>query len=209
MMFDIKILIADDHPLFLRGIVDFLRQLGFSNIVTAKNGLEALQKLQDHHPVIAILDIEMPYLSGIEIAQKAQDHYLSTKIILLSYHKDYMLVQMADELNISGYLIKEDTLSEIEKCIRELLNGNTYFSQSILNLRTPAVVNSPITMLTPTEKKVLRSISKNMTSKEIAKKYSVSIRTIEKHRSNIIEKLGLDSKPTTLLLWSKKNQKYL
>lgn len=209
MMFDIKILIADDHPLFLRGIVDFLRQLGFSNIVTAKNGLEALQKLQDHHPVIAILDIEMPYLSGIEIAQKAQDHYLSTKIILLSYHKDYMLVQMADELNISGYLIKEDTLSEIEKCIRELLDGNTYFSQSILNLRTPAVVNSPITMLTPTEKKVLRSISKNMTSKEIAKKYSVSIRTIEKHRSNIIEKLGLDSKPTTLLLWSKKNQKYL
>lgn len=209
MMFDIKILIADDHPLFLRGIVDFLRQLGFSNIVTAKNGLEALQKLQDHHPVIAILDIEMPYLSGIEIAQKAQDHYLSTKIILLSYHKDYMLVQMADELNISGYLIKEDTLSEIERCIRELLDGNTYFSQSILNLRTPAVVNSPITMLTPTEKKVLRSISKNMTSKEIAKKYSVSIRTIEKHRSNIIEKLGLDSKPTTLLLWSKKNQKYL
>src|SRR5690625_5836918 len=90
MMLDIKILIADDHPLFLRGIIDFLRQIGFSDIEIAQNGLEALQKIQDHQPAIAILDIEMPYLSGIEIAQKTEDNGLSTKIILLSYHKDYI-----------------------------------------------------------------------------------------------------------------------
>src|SRR5690625_1534532 len=111
MMLDIKILIADDHPLFLRGIIDFLRQIGFSDIEIAQNGLEALQKIQDHQPAIAILDIEMPYLSGIEIAQKTEDHGLSTKIILLSYHKDYMLVQMAEEINISR---SEEHTSELQ-----------------------------------------------------------------------------------------------
>lgn len=208
-MFNLQILIADDHPLFLRGISDFLQQLGFMKLIMAKDGLEALQKLQDHQPDIAILDIEMPYLTGIEVAQKAKQHRLPVKIILISYQRDSMIVNMAEELNISGYLLKEDSLFEIEKCIHNLQEGKSYFSNAISNVDGSIPSESPLKLLTQTEKKVLKMISQNFSSKDIALKYGVSIRTIEKHRSNIIDKLGLDSKPTSLLLWAIENQIYL
>lgn len=208
-MYDLKIVLADDHPLFLRGITDFLRQLGFKYIHIAKNGLEAFRKIQDEQPDIAILDIEMPYMTGIEVAQSSKKHDLKTKFVLISYQHDSMIVQRAGQLNISGYILKEDSISEIEKCIKTLFQGDTYFSENISKSLPSKSMVSPIGELTETEKKVLRLIADNLTSKAIAEHYGVSVRTIEKHRSNIIEKLGLPATPTALLIWARENRHFL
>ncbi len=205
-----KFVIADDHPLFLRGLADFLHQLGYNDIIQSHNGADALQKIVDHHPDFAVIDIQMPYLSGIEVAQKASDQSPDTRIILISYHKDPVIVKMAIELNVSAYILKEDALYELKNCLDELLKGNSYFSSKILGYSEKNIENDNyISFLTPTEKKILRLIGQEMTSKDIAKEYGVSIRTIEKHRSNIIEKLSLEGTPTSLIMWAKKNKTIL
>lgn len=206
---DTKILVADDHPLFLRGIVDFLHQLRYHNILMAKDGLSALQHILDHQPDIAILDIEMPYLTGLEVAIKAKEKGISTKFILISYQQDVMIVRMAEKLNVSAYILKEDSLSLLEKCLYAVKNGNTYFSSSIDTGQTAATSNPAIQHLTPTEKRILRLIAEDKTSKHIADEYGVSVRTIEKHRSNIIQKLDLPGSPTSLFNWAREHKKYL
>lgn len=102
-MTDHKILVADDHPLFLRGIVDFLHQLQYHDVLMAKDGLSALQQIIDHQPAIAILDIEMPYLTGLEVAQKIREKGLNTRFVLISYQRDQMIIRMAEKLNICAY----------------------------------------------------------------------------------------------------------
>jgi len=202
------ILIADDHPLFLRGIVDFLHQLQYRNIIMARDGLSALQQIIDHEPAIAILDIEMPYLTGLEVAKKAHEKGLPTRFIIISYQRDQMIIRMAESLNIVAYILKEDSMSELEECIQAVLEGKTYFSANIESGKS-SKTEPLIQDLTPTEKKILKMIAMDMTSKAIADTYGVSVRTVEKHRSNIIDKLSLQATPTSLILWAKENIKYL
>ncbi len=204
-----SILIADDHPLYLRGIADFLHQIGYYDVITAKDGLTALQKIIDHKPDIAILDIEMPYLTGLEVAQKVREKRLPTKFIILSYQGDSMIIKMADKLNVSAYILKEDSMSELEQCIQIVWNGDRYFSPNIEGNNSRQHFSPVIEELTPTEKKILKLISEDMTSKTIADAYGVSIRTVEKHRSNIIEKLSLQASPSSLIIWAKENIQYL
>lgn len=208
-MTDSKILVADDHPLFLRGIADFLHQLQYHNVLLAQDGLSALQQIIDHEPVIAILDIEMPYLTGLEVAQKVREKGLATRFIILSYQCEQMIIRMAEKLNIAAYILKEDSMSELSDCLQAVQRGGTYFSTNIefdssLNKTAPLIQH-----LTPTEKKILKLIAEDMTSKAIAGEYGVSVRTVEKHRSNIIDKLSLDGSATSLIIWAKQNIKYL
>lgn len=208
-MTDPKILIADDHPLFLRGIADFLHQLQYHSLILAPDGLSALQQIIDHKPEVAILDIEMPYLTGLEVAQKIGEKRLPTRFIILSYQEDQMIIRMADKLHVSGYLLKEDSMAELQDCLKNVLEGKTYFSSKIAQNHTIKGHPSPIQELTPTEKKILKMIANDLTSRAIAENYGVSVRTVEKHRSNIIEKLALPTSPTSLITWAKKNSQYL
>lgn len=206
---DTIILVADDHPLFLRGIVDFLHQLQYHNILMARDGLSALQHILDHQPDIAILDIEMPYLSGLEVAQKTSEKGLSTKFIVISYQQDAMIVRMAEKLNVSAYMLKEDSMALLEKCLQAVKKGDTYFSSSLDTGQSSAAFNPAVQDLTPTEKRILRMIANGKTSKCIADEYGVSVRTIEKHRSNIIQKLNLQGSPTSLFHWAREHKNYL
>lgn len=207
---DLKFVIADDHPLFLRGLADFLHQLGYDKITQSFNGADALQKIVDQNPHFAILDIQMPYLSGIEIAQKAASSCPDTRFIILSYHKDPYIFHMSRELNISAYILKEDALQELENCIQELLSEKSYFSKNVLSFSDSKLPpGNPSDRLTPAEKKVLKFIARDLTSKEIARDFGISVRTVEKHRSNIIEKLSLKGDPDSLRKWAKRNMNIL
>lgn len=208
-MSDPRILVADDHPLFLRGIVDFLHQLQYRDILMASDGLSALQQIIDHEPAIAILDIEMPYLTGLEVAQKIREKGLPTRFIIISYQRDQMIIRMAERLNVAAYILKEDSMSELSDCLQAVLSGKTYFSTKIEPNNSSKQTAPLIQELTPTEKKILKMIANDMTSKAIADEYGVSVRTVEKHRSNIIDKLELNATPTSLIIWVKKNIKYL
>lgn len=205
-----SIIIADDHPLLLKGLEDFLVEKGYNIIGTCQDGREAYNLITKLNPSIAILDIQMPFMSGIEIAKKCQNNNLKTKIVLITFHKEKDLYYKAKELKIFGYILKEFALDEIENCLKTVSKGNPFFSPKIMELLT---INESrvgeLESLTPSEKKILRLIAKDKTNKEIASLLFISHRTVEKHRSNIITKLKLEPKTNSLLIWAKENREQL
>lgn len=201
-----SIIIADDHPLLLKGLSDFLIEKGHNLIGKGNNGREAYNLIIKMKPDIAILDIQMPYLSGLEIAQKCKDLNLKTKIVLITLHKEKDLYQKAQELNIFGYILKEFALEEIENCIKTVTQGTPFFSDRIKELIGVVLLeDSELSSLTPSERKILKLIARDRTNKEIASQLFISYRTVEKHRSNIINKLNIEPKTNSLLIWAKEN----
>jgi len=204
------IIIADDHPLLLKGLNDFLVEKKYNIIGSGNNGKEAYNLIEEKNPDIAILDIQMPFMSGIEVAEKCKINKFDTKIVLITFHKEEILFQKAKELNIFGYILKEFAIEEIETCIDTVSNGEPYFSQKIRrSLHQNSFKGSSFDTLTPSERKILKLIAKDKTNKEIASILFISYRTVEKHRSNIINKLNLEQKTNSLLIWAKEHQENL
>ena len=205
------IITADDHPLLLKGLNDFLIEKKYNLIGSGNNGREAYNLIAQKNPDIAILDIQMPFMSGLEIAKNCKTNGLDTKIDLITLHKERELYKKAQDLNIFGYILKEFALEEIENCIDAVSQGDHYFSQKIIDiLADESSEDSSLMDLTPSEKKILKLIAKDKTNKEIASLLFISYRTVEKHRSNIITKLKLEPKTNSLLIWAKEHhQKFI
>lgn len=203
-----SIIIADDHPLVLKGLQDFLIERKYNVIGSASNGEEAYELIVTYNPEIAILDIRMPFKSGIEITEECIKNNIKTKIILITFEKSAQLYRQAKALNVHGYILKEFALIEIENCLASIQNNIPYFSPEIEVSFSGNEINEAINSLTPTEKKVLKLIAQNKTNKEIGEELFISYRTSEKHRSNIINKIGLNHHSNSLLIWAKENQNY-
>ena len=205
------ILVADDHPILLKGLIDELLNIGFVVFKGAKNGAEALDSIVSKKPTIAILDINMPFLTGFEVIKKCQSASLETKFIILTSYKEKGFVLKAKKMNISGYLLKDEPFSEIKKCIYAVLNGEFYASIIFNEVFTKEV--SPqvekIKLLSPSERTIVRLIAQNKSSKEIAEILSISQRTVDKHRSNIIAKFDVSSDSGSLAVWVKENKELL
>ncbi len=205
-----SIITADDHPLLLKGLNDFLLEKKYNVIGYGNNGREAYNLITKESPDIAILDIQMPFMSGLEIAKKCKSNGIATKIVLITLHKEKELYQKAQDLNIFGYILKEFALEEIEICIKTVTKGIQYFSPKIKELLGDNLLdNTALSILTPSERKILKLIAKDKTNKEIASLLFISYRTVEKHRSNIITKLNLEPKTNSLLIWAKEHQDQL
>ena len=204
-----SILIADDHPLVLKGLQDFLLEKGFYVIASETNGKLAYQAIKEKQPDIAILDIRMPLMTGIEIAKACKDNNIKTKIVLITFEKDESLYKQAMSLNGSGYILKEFALVEIENCIKAVNNGESYFSEQLTEHLLPEEKPEILDTLTPTEKRVLYYIAQNKTAKEIGELLFISYRTVEKHKSHIIRKVNLESKQSSLFLFAKENEDHL
>ena len=199
------IIIADDHPLVLKGLHDFLIEKELNVLASAKNGKEALTLIKAHNPDIAILDIKMPFYTGLEIAEKCKKDQLSTKIVLITFEKDEKTYYDAKALGIYGYVLKEFALVEIENCISSVLKDTPYFSPELLKFLELHELPKHFESLTNHEKGIVKLISQNKTGVEIADLLAISPRTVEKHKSNIIKKLKLESKQNSLLIWAKEN----
>lgn len=201
-----SIITADDHPLLLKGLNDYLLEKNYNLIGSGGNGREAYNLITKLKPDIAILDIQMPFMSGLEIAKKCKTNCMETKIVLITLHKEKELYNQAQELNIFGYILKEFALEEIENCLEVVSGGAPYFSPKIKALLgEDKVEDESLRLLTPSEKKILKLIAKDKTNKEIASLLFISYRTVEKHRSNIITKLNLEPKTNSLLIWAKEH----
>jgi len=207
-----SIVIADDHPLMLRGLTDFLTSKGYNIIGSAEDGNAAYNLIVKLKPEIAILDIRMPYKTGLEIAEACKKNNLQTKVILITFDKEESIYDQALEFGVFGYILKEFAVEEIETCISQVINGKPYFSEEIANyLKASTLENKPETLerLTKSELKIVKLISENKSSQEIADELSISVRTVDKHRSNIVQKLELDNKPTSLPIWATLNKDFL
>ena len=207
-----SIVIADDHPLMLRGLTDFLTSKGFNIVGSAADGNSAYNLIVKFKPEIAILDIRMPHKTGLEIAEECKKNNLITKIILITFDKEEELYDKAKAFNVYGYILKEFAIEEIETCIKSVVNNTPYFSEEIASyLKASNIDHKPksLNLLTKSELKIVKLISENKTSQGIAEELSISVRTVDKHRSNIVAKLGLDNKPTSLSIWAGLNKTHL
>ena len=203
-----NILIADDHPLTLQGTKNFVESFGYRVTDTCSNGASALNQILLHQPDMAILDINMPGLDGIDVAKKVWDSRLRTKVILLTMHNETTLYDKAVECGVYGYILKEYALSELKKCLEEVQKGNHYTSDS---LNRDLVANrteghGELSKLTFSERKIVELISQQKTTRQIAELLFLSEKTIEGHRSNIIEKLGLPKEKNVLLKWAMRHR---
>lgn len=206
-----SIVIADDHPLMLRGLTDFLVSKKFNIIGSASDGNTAYNLIVKLKPEIAILDIRMPHKTGLEIAEACKKNNLLTKIILITFDKEEELFDKAKEFNVYGYILKEFAIEEIETCIKHVINSTPYFSEEIASYLNHNALNekpAALGLLTKSELKIVKLISEIKTSQDIAEELTISVRTVDKHRSNIVSKLGLDNKPTSLAVWSSLNKDY-
>lgn len=207
----ISLVIADDHPLLLKGLEDQLQESGFSVLDGVANGALALGSIVEYNPTIAILDIEMPLLSGFEVIKKCKEKGLRTKFVMLTSHKEKLFVLKAKKLNISGYVLKDEPFAEIDACLREVASGGTYFSKEF-----DAIFNEEIhpqlqkvKFLSPSERTIVRLIAQKKTTKEIGDLLSISHRTVEKHRANIISKLDLPKGVDALSVWTLENKEII
>ena len=208
---DFTILVADDHPLLLKGLVDELKEYNYNVIATAENGLKALEKITELNPTIALLDVEMPILTGFEVIKKCKEKALETKFIVLTSHKEKGFIHKAKTLNIFGYMLKDEPFKEIHNCIQSVIKGKPYFSsvfnEIVDNEITPQL--QKIKLLSPSERTIVRLVAQGKSSKEIGELLSVSSRTVEKHRSNIISKLDLPPEMDSLVVWTKEHREFL
>ena len=208
---DISILPADDHPMLLKGLSDQLKESGFLVLEGALNGAQALDSIVKGHPKVAILDIEMPLLSGFEVIKKCKEKGMSTRFIILTSHKEKAFVLKAKKLEISGYLLKDEPFSEIENCVMAVAKGVNYFSHAFDDIfdREISPQLEKIKYLSPSERTIVRLIAQQKTSNEISDLLSISPRTVQKHRANIIAKLDLPKNVDSLSVWTMENKEII
>ena len=194
-----KIVIADDHELIRKGVHQIFSNKGSFEIVEAVDGEDAITKIRMLEPHVAILDIEMPKLTGFDVAEKIHQESLNTSVIILTMHCDEQLFNRAMDIGVMGFVLKENTVSEIVRCMDKVLDGKHYLSPEISeflicrnnNLVSNATDKQGLHLLTETEKKVLKEVGAMKTSQEIADHFGVSIKTVQNHRSNICAKLQI------------------
>ncbi len=173
----------------------------------SSDGAAALQAIVKLRPDIALLDIEMPLLNAFEVIEKCTLEGVETSFILLTSHKERGIVAQAQNLNIKGYILKDEPFEELERCIGHVHNGGEYFSKAFQEVLDDQVIPElrKIKRLTPSELIILKYIAKDLSSNEISKELNISVRTVQKHRSNIIYKLDIASSDDALITWVKNN----
>lgn len=206
-----KTLVVDDHKLFRKGLCFILDDFDFIEIVAqADDGEEFLKILPDYAPDIVFMDIKMPKINGIEATKRALEKYPKLNIIALSMYGDIEYYNKMLDAGVKGFLLKNTDIDELERALRTIIDGNTYFSQELLMklVKTYQSENQAEKInLTKRELEVLQYICKGFSNAEIAKKMYLSPRTIETHRANLLNKT--DSKNSIhLVIYAIKNNLY-
>ncbi|HMY74414.1 MAG TPA: response regulator transcription factor, partial [Blastocatellia bacterium] len=164
-------------------------------VAEAADGQQALDCLRRLQPQLALLDIDMPLMSGLRVAVQARDEGLTAGIVFLTVHREESFLERALETGAQGYILKDATTAEIAAGIQLVAAGQPYVSPaltaSLLQRRTTGEHSGGLGSLTPTERVVIKLIAECRTTKQIAEQLFISPRTVEKHRTNICQKLGL------------------
>lgn len=195
----VKVLIADDHALVRKGLVALLeKEPGIEAVAEAVNGLEAINLVKEHQPDVVLMDLAMPHMNGIDATRKLVAEYPDLHIIILSMYSERRLVMEAIGAGARAYVLKDCAFTELAKAIRAVIEGDDAqavpFSGLIISDRSDNIEPSASSaFLSARERQVLQSIAEGKNTKEIAFQLAVSIKTVETHRQNIMEKLRIHS----------------
>jgi DNA-binding NarL/FixJ family response regulator len=200
MKSDIRIVIADDHPIFRQGLRQVIETSPHLIVVAeAGDGVTALERIEACRPDVAVLDIDMPREDGFAVARRLRELRLPVTVIFLTMHKDELHFSAALDLGAKGYLVKDNAAADVVNCINAAAAGETYISPALSahlltrSQRAAALVQQQpgLRDLTAAEHRILLLLAEYQTSKEIAAGLCLSVRTVENHRANICTKLHL------------------
>jgi DNA-binding NarL/FixJ family response regulator len=199
-----RVLLADDHTLVRAGIRALLENLpGVEIVAETGDGQEALALIREKRPQIAFVDIAMPGLNGLEIAARATREVPETKVVILSMHGTPGHVAQALRAGVSGYVLKDAAADELPVLLRAVARDETYLSASISKHvvdgylgRVAAATNGaaegePLDVLTPRQREILQLVAEGKSTKEVAQVLGVSVKTVETHRSQIMDRLNI------------------
>lgn len=197
-----RVLLADDHTLVragLRALLDGIPDLAV--VAETGDGREALDLIGTHRPDVALLDITMPGLNGLEVATRAGEVSPRTRILVLSMHAAPAYVAQALRAGVAGYLLKDAAAAELAVAIAAVARGESYLSPAISKqvvdgfLRGAAPVEDPLAALTPRQREILQLIAEGRSTKQIASDLDVSVKTVETHRAQLMERLDIHDVP--------------
>ena len=197
-----NVLLADDHTLFREGLRSLLERMpGVTVVGEAGDGREALDLIDKERPDVAILDITMPALSGLEVAARARRASPETRIVILSMFAGEAYVAQALRAGVQGYLLKDSAAAELELALRAVMRGETYLSPAISRhvvggfLHGASGEADPLAALTPRQREILQLIAEGKANKEIAADLKLSVKTVEAHRAQLMDRLGIHDVP--------------
>jgi len=199
------ILIIDDHPLFREGLKTIIgrKEALFEVVGEAENGLEGLKKAKKLKPDLAVVDISLPDISGIQLTREIRSLLSNTHIMIVSMHSKMDYISEAFQAGATGYMVKESASERLLQGLESVAKGDYFLDSSVSHavvenlIKTPAketrITNADYGTLTPREQEVMRLLAEGLSSKEVASKLFISPKTVENHRSNLMNKLGLHS----------------
>ena len=200
-MSTLRLLLADDHALVRAGMLALLSELpGVTVVAETGDGREALRLIRERKPDVALLDISMPGLNGLEVAARVAQEHPATRVIIVSMHGDDESVRRALVAGAAGYLLKNSDRSELELALNTVARGDTWLSPSLTKrvvaayaqgARGPGEGGGPFEVLTPRQREVLQLVAEGHSNKEIASRLQVALKTVETHRTDLMERLGI------------------
>jgi DNA-binding NarL/FixJ family response regulator len=198
----IQVLLADDHWLVRAGLRSLLTEFGGIEIVDeASDGREAIELVAKHQPQLVLMDIVMPGLGGVEATRRIVKEYPNVRVLILSMHIGEEYVLQALRAGASGYVYKGSPPRELELAIESVARGEIFLSPVISKhvieayLSRAADQTSSLEQLTPRQREILQLIAEGHSSKQIAQILNASVKTIDSHRANIMERLGIHNVP--------------
>jgi DNA-binding NarL/FixJ family response regulator len=203
----IRVIIADDHHLVRQGLIALLDNAADITVIgEAADGVEAISLVESLQPDVVVMDVSMPRLDGRQATERIKALNFPTAIVILSMHADVMLVKQLLQCGVRGYLLKRSVSDELLLAIRAACRGEVYLSPAISDsvmslLMAPPGTEPPDSMadlLTPREQEVLQLIAEGHTNSAIADILTISVKTVEKHRSNLMGKMEVDDLPTLI-----------
>jgi DNA-binding NarL/FixJ family response regulator len=197
-----RVLLADDHTLVRAGIRALVEKLSEVEVIAeAKDGREALRLVREHKPDLVLMDIAMPGLNGYEATSRISKEFPDVRVIILSMYANEEYVREAVHAGAAGYLLKRCAAAELEKAIKTVASGDSYFSPLVAEHVArdgPGRTNSDrasMERLTPRQREILQLIAERHSTKEIAQVLSISVKTVETHRAQLMDRLGIHDVP--------------
>ncbi|MCD6660575.1 MAG: response regulator transcription factor [Lentimicrobium sp.] len=190
----IRVLIADDHQMFLDGLKALLkREKNIQVIGEVSNGTQALEFIKKNTPDLLITDISMPGMSGVELTREVKHRYPEVKVLVLTMYNDKEIVGEILMSEAEGYILKNTGRQELSNAINRIIDNSTYYSNEVLNIMMTRMkkqksIEKNTALLTPREIEIIKLIMEELSSEEIADKLFISKRTVDTHRKNIIQK---------------------
>ena len=204
-MTPVRLLIADDHEIVRRGLRTVLEtRPGWVVVAEASDGREAIEKAEELDPHITILDISMPSMNGLEAARQIMKRVPETKILILSMHDSDPLIQRVLETGARGYLLKSDAARDLVTAVDALLCNKTFFTRRVEQAVLDGYLGKTVTdgddgsaaarlRLTARQREIVQLLAEGKSSKEVANKLNISVKTAETHRANIMRRLECHS----------------